>query len=185
MTDLTTSPQDGPQSHARRFVERIDSLLRDNGAARRALATGLRPWNGEPQSGMHPFVAPWLPGGLHPQRERAFYTVAALMTTTSRTGIGTGASIGDALAHASRTVSATTTESSLRRLTTYTTAGPYTHLRGAVRLTGAGGAVLDWERLLRELDSWYFTGRRTCTQWQQDYYRTTQPRPTNTTNDSE
>ncbi|MGW4382463.1 type I-E CRISPR-associated protein Cse2/CasB [Kitasatospora sp. NPDC004531] len=185
MTDPATSPTDGQQTHTRRFVDHIATLLRDDGAARRALSTGLRPWTEHPPGGMHRYVVSWLPDAAHPQRERAFYTVAALMTTTSRAGIGTGVSIGGALGRASRTLSATTTESSLKRVATHTSAGPYTHLRGAVRLIDAGGARPDWERLLRELDGWYFNGRRTCTQWQQDYFRENQPRPVSTTTDSE
>ncbi|MGC0314894.1 type I-E CRISPR-associated protein Cse2/CasB [Kitasatospora acidiphila] len=189
MTDTATTRTSPPDEDSRpyRFVDHIASLLREDGAARRALASGLRPWTGEPPGAMNRYLAPWLPTDLHPQRLRAYCTVAALMTTASRTGIGSGVSIGTALGRASRSLSATTTELALRRVARHTTAGPYTHLRGAVRLADAAGIALDWARLLRELDSWYFTGSRTCTQWQQDYYRITENLPTaNTpTTDSE
>ncbi|MER5866116.1 type I-E CRISPR-associated protein Cse2/CasB [Kitasatospora sp. NPDC002040] len=161
-------------SEGARFTRTVLWSLDTNGAARRALASGLRPWNGEPPAPMHRFVAPWLPEGLHPQRERAYYTVAALMTTARVNGIGSKTSLGTALALASRTVSATTTELALRRVSRYSSAGPYTHLRGVVRLSEAAGVALDWARLLNELDSWYLRGRHTCTVWLQDYYRITE-----------
>lgn len=123
---------------------------------------------------MHKYVAPWLPVGIHPDQERAYYTVAALMTTAPRIGIGSNISIGAALGRPSRSVSTGSSELSMRRLTRYTPAGPYTHLRGALRLADAASAPVDWARLLTELETWHFRGRRTCTQWQQDYYRSAQ-----------
>jgi CRISPR type I-E-associated protein CasB/Cse2 len=128
---------------------------------------------------MHLYVATWLPEGLHPERQRAYYTVAALMTTaTNRAGTGSGVSLGKALGLASRKISATTTELSVKRLVRHSPAGPYPHLRGAIRLVSAAAAPLDWARLLDELDTWHFRGARTCTQWQQDYYRATgSPQP--------
>ena len=167
-------PDSTERPRADRFVDSIHALLSTDNAAPRALASGLRPWSGEPQGAMHKYVAPWLPAGIHPDQERAYYTVAALMTTATRTGIGSNISIGAALGRPSGSVSSTSSELAMRRLTRFTPTGPYTHLRGALRLTGAASTPVDWARLLSELETWHFRGRRTCTQWQQDYYRSAQ-----------
>lgn len=153
--------------------------LAKGGGARRALGTGLRPWSdGQPPGPMHAFVAPWLPTGLHPAQERAYYVVAALMTTANHSGIGSGTSLGTALGRASKKISPMTAELSMRRIVRHTPAGPYPHLRGGIRLIASAGVLLDWARLLSELEFWHFRGPRICTQWQQDYYRaarSTQP----------
>jgi CRISPR system Cascade subunit CasB len=169
-------PQPPQPTRAQRFVEYIDVQLSRGGGARRALETGLRPWSHEPPGPMHAYVAPWLPSGLHPAQERAYYTVAALMTTTTRAGSGSGTSVGKALGLASKKVSATSAELAMRRLVRHTPAGPYAHLRGGIRVITAAGVHLDWARLLGELEAWYFRGPRICTQWQQDYYRAAAPR---------
>lgn len=164
-------PQTTPATRAARFVTHIDTVLSRDGGARRALPTGLRPWRGEPQAAMHKYVAPWLPSDSNPAQERAYYTVAALMTAASRSGIGNDSSIGTALGRASTKLSPTTTNLTLRKVARHTPAGPYTHLRGGVRLIQAASIPMDWARLLSELEHWHYRGPRICTTWQQDYYR--------------
>ncbi|MFC5666288.1 type I-E CRISPR-associated protein Cse2/CasB [Kitasatospora misakiensis] len=171
MTTTTPSPR---RTRAAKFVDHIAHAIATDRAAHRALASGLGPWRDQqPPSPMHEYVAPWLPPNLHPNRQRAYYTVAALMSSATRSGTGSRTSLGTALGHASTHMSPATTKHQLNRLVRPNPDGPYEDLRGAVRLTDNAGVALDWARLLTELDSWYFDGPRTCTTWQQDYFRAT------------
>jgi CRISPR system Cascade subunit CasB len=167
-----TGPEAAQPSHTEKFVRHINAVMSRDGAARRALETGLRRWSdGQPPGAMHELVAIWLPDDPYPQQERAYYTVAALMTVASRSGIGTGVSLGAALGRASKKVSETTTRHSMRQLARYTRDGPYTHLRGGIRILNAAAVPVDWARLLDDLEAWGYRGPRVCTIWQQDYHR--------------
>ncbi|MFJ7280199.1 type I-E CRISPR-associated protein Cse2/CasB [Kitasatospora sp. NPDC098663] len=170
---MTTTEAEPRRTRAANFVDHITHVITTDPAARRALASGLGHWpSQQPPGPMHQYVAPWLPPGLHPSRQRAYYTVAALMSTANRSGTGSRTSIGTALGHASAHMSRATTKHQLNRLVRPNPDGPYGDLRGAVRLTESAGVPLDWARLLSELETWYFNGPRTCTTWQQDYFRT-------------
>ncbi len=65
-----------PAAEPHPFVKHLKSLV-DDRAALAALRRGLgRPPGATPE--MHRYVIPWLPAGLYPRQEEAYYLIAAL-----------------------------------------------------------------------------------------------------------
>lgn len=148
--------------------------------------------------GMHEFVAPLLPAGLHPEQQRAYYTVAALLADRPRhafpepkddeqAGSDTkgdpetepwGPSLGVALAEAVTNGRRAELErrkargrSRIGLLVRQSVPGVHRYLPSTIRFLRECEAEPDWAQLLTDLYWWPWSADRIGRIWQQDYFR--------------
>jgi CRISPR system Cascade subunit CasB len=162
-----------PADACGRFVDHLERL-RDRGD-RAALARLRRGLGRDPGTvaGVHPLVQPWLPRGLGPRREDAFYLVASLFAAHPAPG-----GVGDLGAAFARLAAGRDSAGPERRLTALLDAHPDDlprHLRHAVSLLAADAVPVDWRRLLADLLAWGHPGRRVQRAWARSFWGAAAP----------
>ncbi|MBP2477613.1 CRISPR system Cascade subunit CasB [Crossiella equi] len=183
-----------------RFVERIQQLCARSAAARNQLRRTERRRPEDASRAVHQVVARWLPDNPSPGRERAYYTVAALIaaqpnTTHRATDEQTSpeaddtepaarartrwANLGGTLARAclgrpagAKTIGFASAERHLELICRQGLHGLHRHLPTVIRRMSEIDASPDWARLLNDLARWENTPRLVAKQWQQAFYRT-------------
>lgn len=139
------------ESESNPFVTHLEALAEDRPALA-ALRRGL----GQPPATtpeMHRYVLPWLPRGLYPRQEEAYYLVAALFGAHPQ-GTRTG-NMGDHFARASRQSGNETAVE--RRFTNLLAAHPDDlpfHLRQAITFLRAQEVAVNWHQLLPDVQAW-------------------------------
>lgn len=177
----------------RRFEQLCAHSPEAHARLRRGLGKGL-----DEVPGMHEFVAPLMPGGLHPDQQRAYYTLAALLADRPRHAFPEpdedeqsagdsngdtetepwGQSLGMALAEAATNGRRAEQErrkdrarSRIGLLVRQSVPGVHRYLPSTVRFLRDNEVEPDWAQLLTDLRQWPWSADRIGRIWQQDYFR--------------
>ncbi|MEV1010387.1 type I-E CRISPR-associated protein Cse2/CasB [Streptomyces sp. NPDC049881] len=175
-----------------RFVREIRQLCAGSPEAHARLRRGLGK-DIDQVTGMHEFVAHWLPDKRNRERDRAYYAVAALIAdqprhvvrgrsaddTEEEQPIGTyGPSLGHTLAEAvlnspaqERPRRSDSTRRRLYLIVRQSTGGLHRYLPSVTRLLRQYETEPDWAQLLNDLTRWPWNAADIGTRWQQDYFR--------------
>ncbi|GAA3196747.1 MULTISPECIES: type I-E CRISPR-associated protein Cse2/CasB [Streptomyces] len=176
-----------------RFVSEIQRLCADSPEAHARLRRGLGK-DVDQVAGMHEFIAHWLPERRHRERDRAYYTVAALIADQPRHVVRGrpaddaepepltgpyGSSFGHTLAESvlnspaqERPHRRDTTRRRLSLLVRQSPTGLHRYLPSATRLLRRYETEPDWAQLLNDLARWPWNAADIGSRWQQDYFRT-------------
>ncbi|MFE0268902.1 type I-E CRISPR-associated protein Cse2/CasB [Nocardiopsis alba] len=177
-----------------RFVREIRRLCAESSEAHVRLRRGAGK-DIDQVPGMHEFIAHWLPEKRNRERDRAWYTVAALIAgqprhvlrgrsdaeddEEERTATAYGISFGRTLAQAvldspakERSRRGDNTRRRLALLVRQSPAGLHRYLPSATRLLRQYETEPDWAQLLSDLTRWPWYAGDIGGRWQQDYFRT-------------
>jgi CRISPR system Cascade subunit CasB len=181
-----------------RFVREIRQLCAENPGAHARLRRGVGK-DIDQVSGMHEFIAHWLPDKRNRERDRAYYAVAALIahqprhvlrderenrkqvtkeTEAESSADVYGPSFGRALAEpvlkSHREERARRGDSTRRRLDLLVRQSPtglHRYLPPAARLLRQYETEPDWAQLLTDLTRWPWNAADIGSRWQRDYFR--------------
>jgi CRISPR system Cascade subunit CasB len=121
----------------------------------------------------HAIVQPWLPRGLPPWHEDACYLIASLFAAHPEPG-GRG-SLGEAFRRLAEAKGGDSTEKRFVALLNCHGEELATHLRHAVSLLASGGVLIDWPRLLGDVQGWGHPARRVQRDWSRDFWAPAAP----------
>ncbi|MDT0476187.1 type I-E CRISPR-associated protein Cse2/CasB [Streptomyces griseoviridis] len=176
-----------------RFVREINQLCAESPGAHARLRRGVGK-DIDQVTGMHEFIAHWLPEKRNRERDRAYYAVAALIadqprhvvrgrsahdTEAERPPGAYGSSFGRTLAESvlsspaqDRSRRSDSTRRRLNLLVRQSPAGLHRYLPSATRLLRQYETEPDWAQLLHDLTRWPWHSADIGSRWQQDYFRT-------------
>ncbi|MFI6984194.1 type I-E CRISPR-associated protein Cse2/CasB [Embleya sp. NPDC050154] len=192
MTEVRDTAARARRTEHLSFVQEIRRLCADNPGVHARLRRGVGK-DIDQVTGMHEFIAHWLPDKRNRERDRAYYAIAALIADQPRHVVRDrpaddteveqpidtyGPSFGHTLAEA--VLNAPAQERSRRRdstrrrldlLVRQSPTGLHRYLPPATRLLRQYEAEPDWAQLLNDLTRWPWHAADIGTRWQQDYFR--------------